>query len=293
MARRNLVVVRAGDSSLHPHWLAGGGGRNWDLAVSYFGDDPNLFKTDDVTRIDGKGPKWQGLHDVFSKRPEFLTNYDYILLPDDDLMASKDDLNRLFDICKTYGLEIGHPTLTWNSYYAHLVTLRNAGTRLRYTNFVEVMAPCLTKALLNKTLGYFAETLSGWGLEQAWAKSAGPMKMALIDEIAVRHTRPVGGPNYKALRDKNISPWDELRGLCRTLGVDEQPIIETYGAILANGRHIERAHNERIFDFRMLAGWLLVLKKTPPVNRRALAWRMAGYTYKALKQIPDRVIDYG
>jgi hypothetical protein len=293
MSRRNLVVVRAGDSSLHPHWLAGDGGRNWDLAVSYFGDDPDLFKTDDVTRIDGKGPKWQGLHDVFSKRPEFLTNYDYILLPDDDLMASKDDLNRLFDICKTYGLEIGHPTLTWNSYYAHLVTLCNAGTRLRYTNFVEVMAPCLTKALLNKTLGYFAETLSGWGLEQAWAKYAGPMKMALIDEVAVRHTRPVGGPNYKALRDKNISPWDELRGLCRTLGVDELPIIETYGAILANGRHIERARNERVFDFRMLAGWLLALKETLPVNRRALARRMAGYTYKALRQMPDRVIDYG
>ncbi len=292
MARRNLVVVRAGDSSLHPHWLAGEGGRNWDLAVSYFGDDPDLYKTDDVTRIDGKGPKWQGLHDVFSKRPEFLTNYDYILLPDDDLMASKDDLNRLFDICKTYGLEIGHPTLTWNSYYAHLVTLRNAGTRLRYTNFIEVMAPCLTKALLNKTLGYFAETLSGWGLEQAWAKSAGPMKMALIDDIAVRHTRPVGGPNYKALRDKNISPWDELRGLCRTLGVDEQPIIETYGAVLTNGRYIERAHHKRVFDFRMLAGWLLALRETQ-ANRRALARRMAGYAYKALKQIPDRVIDYG
>jgi hypothetical protein len=85
MSRRNLVVVRAGDSSLYPHWLAGDGDRNWNLAVSYFGDDPDLFKTDDATRIDRKGPKWQGLH--VSKRPEFLTNYDYNLLPDDDLMA--------------------------------------------------------------------------------------------------------------------------------------------------------------------------------------------------------------
>jgi hypothetical protein len=118
------------------------------------------------------------------------------------------------------------------------------------------------------------------------------MKMALIDEVAVRHTRPVGGPNYKALPDKNISPWDELRGLCRKLGVDEQPIIETYGAVLTNGRYIERAHHESDFDFRMLACWLLALKETP-ANQRALARRMAGYTYKALKQIPDRVIDYG
>jgi hypothetical protein len=36
---------------------------------------------------------------------------------------------------------LAHPTLTWNSYFAHLFTLRNAGTRLRYTNFVELMPP--------------------------------------------------------------------------------------------------------------------------------------------------------
>jgi hypothetical protein len=43
MTRRNLVAVRAGDKSLHPHWLMGDGGRNWDLVVSYFGDDPGLY----------------------------------------------------------------------------------------------------------------------------------------------------------------------------------------------------------------------------------------------------------
>jgi hypothetical protein len=44
MTRRNLVAVRAGDKSLHPHWLIGDGGRNWDLVVSYFGDDPGLYR---------------------------------------------------------------------------------------------------------------------------------------------------------------------------------------------------------------------------------------------------------
>ncbi len=290
MLRRNLVVVRAGDNSLHPHWLKGESSRNWDIVVSYFGDDPDLYKTDDLTRIDGKGPKWQGLHALFTNHPEFLKGYDYVLLPDDDLMMSKEDINRLFDICEGYGLEVGHPALTWNSYYAHLVTLRNAGTRLRYTNFVELMAPCLSNAMLDKTWGYFAMTLSGWGLDQAWAKLAGPMKMALIDEVAMRHTRPVGGPNYKALRDKNISPWDEMRDFCREIGVDERPIIETYGAIVADGRQINRARHDRLFDFRMLGGWLAASKSTP--HPKSLRRRMAGYSYKALLQLPDRVIEH-
>jgi len=290
MARPNLVVVRAGNHSLHPHWLNGDGGRNWDLVVSYFGDDPNLFKTDDVIRIVGKGPKWQGLYALFTHHPEFLNGYEYILLPDDDLMMSKEDINRLFDICKMQGLEVGHPALTWNSYWSHLVTLRNAGTRLRYTNFIELMAPCLSRAIVNKTLGYFADTLSGWGLEEAWAKLSGPMKMAIIDEVAIRHTRPVGGPNYKALRDKNVSPWDEMRQLCRDVGADERPIIETYSAITTSGRRIDRAKYDRLFDFRILSGWLAALIETP--SPKPLGRRMAGYGYKALRQLPNRVVEY-
>src|SRR2546423_553078 len=46
--RRNLVIVRAGDTSLHENWLAGPVDRNWDLIVSYYGDDPERFRAPDV-----------------------------------------------------------------------------------------------------------------------------------------------------------------------------------------------------------------------------------------------------
>ena len=41
---REAVQPRAGDNSLHPHWLAGDGDHTWYLVVSYFGDDPDIFK---------------------------------------------------------------------------------------------------------------------------------------------------------------------------------------------------------------------------------------------------------
>jgi hypothetical protein len=107
VTKQHLVVVRAGDNSLHPHWLAGDGDRTWDLVVSYFGDDPDIFKVDDGVRIDSKGPKWPALYELFSLYPNLATDYNYIWLPDDDLMASKADINRLFDICVAYGLEVG------------------------------------------------------------------------------------------------------------------------------------------------------------------------------------------
>ncbi len=49
MARRkNLVIVAAGDASLHEGWLAGAGERSWDLIVNYFGEDPQRYRRDDV-----------------------------------------------------------------------------------------------------------------------------------------------------------------------------------------------------------------------------------------------------
>src|SRR5947209_7377435 len=38
-ANRFLVIVRAGDESLHPQWTDSLATRGWDLAVSYFGTD--------------------------------------------------------------------------------------------------------------------------------------------------------------------------------------------------------------------------------------------------------------
>lgn len=113
MTKQHLVVVRAGDNSLHPHWLAGDGDRTWDLIVSYYGDDPDIFKVDDVVRIDSKGPKWPALYALFSLYPNLSKDYDYIWLPDDDLMATKADINRLFDICVAYSARFRGQALHW------------------------------------------------------------------------------------------------------------------------------------------------------------------------------------
>ena len=80
-----------------------------------------------------------------------------------------------------------------------------------------------------------------------------------------------------------------MRAFCRFLDMDERPIVETYSAVLANGRRIDRGRRDRLFDFRMLAGWLAALNETP--HPRTLARSMAGYSYEALRQVPHRVIE--
>ncbi|MGH6727372.1 MAG: DUF707 domain-containing protein [Pseudolabrys sp.] len=234
--RRNLVIVRAGDTSLHEQWLAGEGERNWDLIVNYFGDDPERYRTADVRRINSKGPKWPALHDLIEKLGEEAFCYDRVWLPDDDLIATKAGINLLFDTVDKHGLALAQPSLTLDSHLGHTITLHNRSFHLRFTNFVEIMAPCFGRDFLKQMLPTFNENRTGWGLDFIWpSKIADWTRIAIVDAVTVRHTRPVGGPNYAA--SGGTDPRQEMRELLGKYGViPQQPFIR--GGIDKAGRRL-------------------------------------------------------
>jgi hypothetical protein len=289
--RRNLVVVRAGNNSLHPHWLTGAEDRNWDLVVNYYGDDPALFQEHDVVRIDSKGPKWPALQMLLTENPNFLTEYDYIWLPDDDLMANKRDINKMFDICHRYQLGVAQPSLTWDSYYSHLRTVHNSRYDLRFTNFVEIMAPCFSAEVLRRTVPLLNCNMSGWGLDFVWPKLVNrPLEdVAIIDAVSVRHTRPIGGPNYKLLKEKGVSPWDELRGFCREYGIDDEPSIVTHRAVFRNGKSIDAAAHPLQFNAGFIAGYIPAIRSA--LFKRRMVREITRITLHAVLNTHHRVAE--
>ena len=154
MKRQNLVIVRAGDTSLHPGWLEGPGAeaRTWDIIVNYFGNDPDKYRVGDVVRIDSKGPKWPALYELIRDHAELIGGYERVWLPDDDLRCACGDVNRLFEIFEREKLELAQPSLRPESYVSHMVTVHNPRFHLHYTNFIEVMAPCFTRDSLENTV---------------------------------------------------------------------------------------------------------------------------------------------
>ncbi|MCU1642233.1 MAG: hypothetical protein JWN03_2508 [Nocardia sp.] len=218
MTKRNLVVLRAGDSSLHEQWLAGPHPRNWDLVVSYFGDDPLRFRGDDVPRLDRKGPKWPALHHVLTvDLAEVIDRYDYVWLPDDDLATDTASINDLFEYSARYRLSLAQPALTEDSYFSHEITLVDRRFELRYTDFVEIMAPCFSREFLTRYLPTFDKTQTGWGLDRHWPRFApNTSAIAIVDAVTVRHTRPVGGPNMAAARATGVNPDLEYRNYLLT-----------------------------------------------------------------------------
>jgi hypothetical protein len=238
--RRNLVLLRAGDTSIHSGWLGGPGAeRNWDLIINYFGDDPDKFRGSDSLRLDNKGPKLRGLHDCILAHEQLIRGYDYIWLPDEDLACTCEGINRLFDVCHEYKLKLAQPSLTPDSYFTFPITLNSPPFRLRFTTFVEMMAPCFSRDALWRILPTMTENFSGWGVDHLWASmlAEDPSAIAIVDDVQIRHTRPVGGGKlYDPLKAAGTSAWDEQLTLEKKAGIAHRYWMSR--AIRQSGREV-------------------------------------------------------
>jgi hypothetical protein len=243
--RSNLVIVRAGNNSLHPMWLHGGAGRSWDLVVNYFGDDPEMYRQADVVRIDSKGPKWPALRVLIESNWDLVSHYDYIWLPDDDIACGSRDIDRIFCLARAYELSLSQPALTLDSYFSWLVTLRNPLLRVRFVNFVEIMVPCFKRDFLRQCLTSMSDNLTGWGLDHLWPTMLGPRQMAIFDAATVTHTRPIGGANYSFLRDRGIAAYEERDEFKRAYALGET-MIRTDAVVTAWGFELD--HGSRIMS---------------------------------------------
>lgn len=236
----NLIVTRAGCRGLYRQWLGsclpGQGGRNFDLAVVAYEPGVETISEPGVSHHFFAGPKVQGLAKFFAENPDVIDKYKRIALIDDDVAASGADLGRCFDLGAEYGLGIWQPSLTWDSYVSYGALLRNPLFRLRYVNFVEMMCPFFAREVLRDALPLFALGLES-GVDWVWAGIASERgyRCAVIDETAVRHTRPVGGrkeENGFVGRDYRI----DIALCLDAFGLERRPACVAYQGVDRRGR---------------------------------------------------------
>jgi hypothetical protein len=275
MSNRFLVVVRAGDNSLHPQWLTGAEERRWDLLVNYYGDHPTRYADagPGVVRVDSKGPKWPALHKLFDDTRQAWAAYDYIWIPDDDLAATCADVNLMFDLMAGLDLHLAQPSLSWNSHVSLVMTLHNPNFAVRYSSFVEPMAPCFSRQLLERAVPTFGEIISGWGLDYVWPQllQNPAAQCAILDRIQVTHTRPVGGPNYEFNRNAGVEPRVEMEALLKKYKV--APMQLSYGAIDRAGQSYSLfGPGGADFVYRLCEGFLGRLADKPELLGNVFAW---------------------
>ncbi|WP_420587338.1 hypothetical protein [Ruegeria sp.] len=258
--KRNLVVVRAGSKSLHHRWQdIPYEQRRYDLLISFFSDEAfeQFVPEPGVEAVLVKGGKWDGLYKTLMDRD--LDQYDYYWLPDDDLDISAEDVNSLFDSMEFYGLRIAQPSLSPESYFSHFVFSQCPGFELRYTNYIEIMAPCLHLDVLKKALPLFQGTMSGYGLDYIWCRwaEAGAFRTAILDQIAMHHTRPIGKNLKVAMAESdNLSSEEEEAVLKQMFDLSRRTVPIVFAAVVQGGQPI----SGRIpVGWRMCRAWLSVL----------------------------------
>lgn len=194
MRRANLVIVRAGDASLHPQWLTSQN-RTWDLVVLYAGDYPERYRDqyDELHRHSGS--KWMAIADFLAARREIVQQYEYVWFPDDDLLTTGRNIDSFFELVKVFGFSLAQPAFTQYSFHAWEITLQEPTLAARVTNFVEIAAPCFEVATLEVFAPVFGENTSGYGYEWVWSHLAdrnGELRRGIVDRTPVYRTRPVG-----------------------------------------------------------------------------------------------------
>ena len=213
-SKKALVVLRCGDASLHPEYV--NQYADFDVVLSYFGNDLPY----DLTHIQYahycKGSKWEGLSAFFQANPSIWQAYDYIWLPDDDLSSDVSNINQFLQIAAQERFDLAQPGLTHNSYWSFLITRQVKGLRYRVSNFVEVMAPLFSRSAFAVCVDTFAENKSGFGLDFLWRTLLKGRKIGIIDQTPVFHTRPVGSAGNGMGAQKAghvVTPRDERKAL--------------------------------------------------------------------------------
>ena len=240
-----LAIFRTGANSLHPHAVARLEQQNFDYALSHYGD--NVPPSAGAVFVHRQaGAKWPGLLETIKKHADLISRYRYVWLPDDDLMCTPETVSRMFAVCEDLKLELAQPALTLDSYFTHVATLQHKRFQVRFTNFVEIMAPVLSAQLLVRAVPTMVGNLSGWGLDSLWPRMVGLGKVAIIDSTPIRHTRPISNGKYPANTAAGVPAIAE-DWLVSAASFIEAPndFQINFGGLLESGDAIAIGGNER------------------------------------------------
>lgn len=207
--KKYLIIARVGDNSLHSTWI-NNNNRNFDLFISYFGSEDKKYALHADYYEHVKGGKWPIISLLVEKNWETISKYDAVWFPDDDLLIDTYSICKMFDTFSAFDLSLAQPALSMDSYFSHACLLQQKKSIIRFTNFVEVMAPIFSLSSLEKVKHTFSQSKSGWGLDFLWPHLVNG-KIGIIDATPIIHTRPIGGELYKL--NPELSPKMDVKKL--------------------------------------------------------------------------------
>jgi hypothetical protein len=240
-SKRFLVIGRVGGKSLHKAWTEDTScTRTWDLQLNAYGETATRIADADLPTVVDQGTKWDSLARHFRANPELLERYDYVMLPDDDLLMTAGGINRIFELAVEHDLTMAQPAMSMDSFVSYPVLMKCPGFLLRYTNHLECMSPCIKTSYMKTLLPIIEKYVCGWGADHIWAllMEDPAFKCAVLDEVTMTHTRAFyTGTLYDSFAKQGVNPFDEVKVVTALFeNFPERTVV--YGGILNNGRRV-------------------------------------------------------
>lgn len=200
-----LIFTSAGDNANLHHWLKGE--CNFDLWISYYGNVKNKFINDCDYYIAKKGGKFPNFHFCYNQWHDIISQYDAVMIMDDDLIFSGSDISRLFNVQVERDLWLSQPGFDRRGKVSFHLNEVQPFSAIRYTNFVEVTCPLFTKDKLAEFMTVYDPTLIGWGVDFWFSELLSKQdnehnKIAIIDEISCINPRDQTKTDQKREIDK-------------------------------------------------------------------------------------------
>lgn len=217
-----LIVCCVGDGSMYKSWM--NAHTNADFFTIYYGNslsETNYIQTLSRVFIFDQSPsKTLKIYKHLQNYQSFLSEYEHIWLPDDDLWIDSDNLNSFFDFSRSHKLVLSQPaTLGFGT--SRRVKKFDVNLSLAFTDWVEVMAPFFRMEEFLRCFHTYGETTTGWGIELVWSSLIGYPKdsIGIVHEHYMIHTRRVESDFSRF----SISGWE-----------DKNRILNVYSTLLKN-----------------------------------------------------------
>lgn len=211
--RKYLVLVRVGSKQVQ--FTPRNTSRNYDIGFNFYSVPYNdFYKSADLVCQGGMSKFYAAK--LLSK---ILLKYQGVLFLDYDLRLLFDP-DDFFQTCQQYNLDLAQASVSKN--YNIKMTKHCPECELRYTNWIEVMGPYMSKDFLTEMIHSFDLTLSTWGLDVYWGFHLGQRKAAIIDKYQMEHSIPfdINGEFYQYLKSMNVDPDQDLNKILSLLGIN-------------------------------------------------------------------------
>jgi hypothetical protein len=217
---RILIFVPVGDNCEALSWLESFPKRSdfdFSIMLIYYGSNLHFHERFNDSRISiikdtspSKFEKFKKYIDSGRINPE---NYDFIWIADDDIRITDANILKFFDTVIKYKIEIAQPGCLGFGMGKQIVR-RDSRYILRFSNYIDGMAPLFTQNAIKKCLHTFQNSESGRGIDHVWAALLGnPLdKVAIIDSSLMIHMKP-SGINYSRFNNSIQEQYKRVKEL--------------------------------------------------------------------------------